>query len=96
MAEGAGIMRGLSRAGLRIHAFGIKTRGLAEYGDRIVSSDSLAWSFAARRQNIRLDGCEHATCGNCFRFAMQWRENLLRDLGDKVTLDRPNQVEMPW
>lgn len=96
LAVGAGIMRGLSRAGLRIHAFGIKTQGLAEYGDRIVSSDSLAWSFAARSQRVRLPGCGHATCGNCFDFAMQWRERLLRDLGEKVTLDRPRQVEMPW
>jgi hypothetical protein len=95
-AVGAGIMRAVSRLGLRIHAFGIKTQGLEVYGDRIVSADSLAWSFAARRQRIRLPGCNHATCANCHVYALRWREEMLRGLGDRIDGTGPRQAEMPW
>ncbi|MEU9891075.1 hypothetical protein [Sphaerisporangium sp. NPDC051011] len=38
----------LARSGLRLHTFGYKTTGLISSADQIVSSDSLAWSRAAR------------------------------------------------
>jgi len=47
-AEVDAIVRSLAQRGYRLHAFGAKTLGLARYADNIVSSDSLAWSFAAR------------------------------------------------
>ncbi|WP_434533357.1 DUF7221 family queuine tRNA-ribosyltransferase-like protein [Amycolatopsis carbonis] len=41
-------MRALHARGLSLHCFGVKTSGLARYGDRIASSDSAAWSFSGR------------------------------------------------
>jgi hypothetical protein len=94
--EGAAIMRTLSKMGLNIHAFGIKTQGLAMFGDRITSADSMAWSYVARKRNIRLPGCKHKTCSNCFDFAMQWQAELHSELGEMVTREGPLQTEMPW
>ncbi len=91
--EAAGIMTTLASRGIRIHAFGAKTCGLALYRDRISSADSLAWSYAARRQQIRLPGHTHLTCSSCLDFAMQWRDELLAGLGE---LDSPAQMVMPW
>lgn len=70
--EGAAIIRAVADLGIRVHAFGVKVDGLALFGDRIVSADSMAWSYAARRQRIRMQGCPHATCANCMRWALEW------------------------
>lgn len=70
--EAAAIVRAIAAAGIRIHAFGVKVEGLAMFGHRIASADSMAWSFVARRRKIRLDGCEHQTCANCLRWALEW------------------------
>lgn len=94
--EGAAIMRELGKLGLAIHAFGIKTQGLQMFGDRITSADSMAWSFVARKRNIKLPGCTHKTCGNCFDFAMTWQRELLEGLGDMATASGLLQTEMPW
>lgn len=93
--EGAAIMRALSKLGLRIHAFGIKTQGLALFGDRIASADSMSWSYVARKREIRLPGCTHKTCGNCFRFATKWHDELIAGLAD-IHGAGPQQIEMPW
>ncbi len=61
---------------LRIHAFGVKTQGLARYGDLISSSDSLAWSEVAKH-NPPMPGHTHKACQNCMEFALKWRENIL-------------------
>ena len=47
--EAASILRSLAARGLRLHAFGFKTLGLPAVHDVIASSDSMAWSLAARR-----------------------------------------------
>lgn len=62
----------LHRSGIRMHGFGLKTDGLALYGSKLVSSDSLAWSAGARRG--RSCGREHkaATCSNCRHYAADW------------------------
>jgi hypothetical protein len=39
---------------------------------RIASADSMAWSYVARRRKVKLDGCTHATCSNCMRWAIDW------------------------
>jgi hypothetical protein len=62
--------------GLALHGFGIKTKGLGTYADRLVSADSMAWSYVARRQPP-LPGCVHRNCANCPRWALQWRDRLL-------------------
>jgi hypothetical protein len=71
----------LADEGLRLHGFGFKRTGLASPGGRLLaSSDSLAWSYDARRAEP-LHGCEHASCANCARYAMAWREETLRQIG---------------
>jgi hypothetical protein len=67
-----------SRGVTRLHGFGVKTVGLREYGHLLTSADSLAWSYGARKRKVRLPGCEHATCANCLRWALRWREDVLR------------------
>jgi hypothetical protein len=61
---------------LPLHGFGVKTLGLARYGDRLVSADSMAWSVDGRRTT---PGCtpSHKSEANCRRFALEWRERLL-------------------
>jgi hypothetical protein len=69
---------------LRLHGCGVKTVGLERYGHLLVSSDSLAWSFRARR-SCALPGCTHRNCANCGTFALRWREQILNAL-DQPTL----------
>jgi hypothetical protein len=82
------ILRTLARDGLRLHGFGFKTHGLLGCADVLASADSLAWSFAARREPP-LPGHEepgpgrrtgHQHCNNCPEFALAWREALLARL----------------
>lgn len=68
----------LAQTGMRLHGFGVKTSGLAMYGDLLFSADSFAWSYTARRERIRLPGCTHVRCGNCLKYALVWRETVLR------------------
>jgi hypothetical protein len=69
----------LASLGLRLHGFGVKAGGLGRYADCLVSADSLAWSFEARRA-APLAGCSHANCANCLRYAVAWRERTLARL----------------
>ncbi|OKI16798.1 hypothetical protein A6A07_11150 [Streptomyces sp. CB03911] len=62
--------------GLRLHGFGVKTRGLADYGDDLGSADSMAWSLAARR-SAPLAGHTHKNCANCPDWALAWRRRIL-------------------
>jgi len=74
------IVHSLASLGIRLHGFGVKAGGLARYADCLVSADSLAWSFEARRA-APLAGCGHANCANCLRYAGAWRERMLGRLG---------------
>lgn len=67
--------------GIRLHAFGVKTQGLERYRKAIASSDSLAWSFHARRRPPLPECSGHKNCANCLRYATAWRERLLDTLG---------------
>jgi hypothetical protein len=67
--------------GIRCHGFGVKVRGLRSYAEHLVSSDSMAWSYDARRK-APLPGCPHKNCANCLKYALRWRANvLLPELG---------------
>jgi hypothetical protein len=84
--EGAEIVRSLARCGIRLHGFGFKRCGLSEVGHLLTSSDSLAWSDAARRRPVRLPGCSHGkdglgNCANCARWAMVWRSETVAAAG---------------
>ncbi|RSM61755.1 hypothetical protein DMB66_23940 [Actinoplanes sp. ATCC 53533] len=78
--EAANIIAAVRQLGIsRIHTFGVKTLGLRRFGDDIYSSDSLAWSFAGRYRQAQ-PGCAHrGRCGNCRRWALQWRRGLLAE-----------------
>lgn len=75
-SEGEAVFRRVAQLGLRIHAFGVKTDGLRRYGSLLASADSMAWSYAARVRPVRLPGCKHVTCANCFRWATRWADDL--------------------
>ncbi len=79
-AEVDAIVRSLARRGYRLHAFGAKTLGLARYAGTIVSSDSLAWSFAARWEPPLPECHGHRRCNNCVRFALRWRRKILQTI----------------
>lgn len=67
--------------GIRLHGFGIKTAGLSAYGRELASSDSLAWSYGARKRGIALPGCTaHKNCANCPRYALRWRDRVIAGL----------------
>ncbi|MDX3165971.1 hypothetical protein PV516_19475 [Streptomyces scabiei] len=77
-AEIAELVSSLSALGLRLHGFGVKTAGVADYGDQLMSSDSMAWSFGARYEQ-RLAQCTHRAknCANCSAYALAWRQRVL-------------------
>ena len=65
----------------RLHGFGVKITGLTRCGPLLASADSLAWSYAARRQPP-LPGCElrHINCANCPRYAARWYAHVRAEL----------------
>jgi hypothetical protein len=65
---------------LALHGFGVKTRGLIQFGHLLTSADSMAWSYDARR-NPPLPGHTHKNCANCLEYASQWRTDLLGQIG---------------
>lgn len=76
--------------GYRLHGFGIKTTALPIIGHLLRSADSMAWSFNARHSNIRLPECTHAgDCRNCYRYAVQWREQVLASLASASNRPAP-------
>jgi hypothetical protein len=67
----------LAGHGIALHGFGVKTTGLTLYARRLVSADSMAWSYNGRH-HAPLPGCPHRSCANCLRWALQWRRAALR------------------
>jgi hypothetical protein len=83
--EIAALIADLAAAGLRLHGFGVKTRGLGLYTAYLTSADSMAWSLRGR--HIR--PCAHsrqASEANCRHFALAWRTRVLR-AGNHAQLD---------
>lgn len=73
------IVRRLADDGIALHGFGVKVTGLDWYGDALSSSDSMAWSYRARKEaraGKRRD-CGKNTCANCMHYAVEWRADLL-------------------
>jgi hypothetical protein len=70
--------------GLELHGFGVETAGLSCCKDYFVSTDSQAWSYAARfgGQKASSCSCTHDKCTNCLPWALEWREKLLRRIGE--------------
>ena len=76
MAAACTILTLLHSEGLRLHAFGLKLQGLKLNSHLIQSSDSMSWSFDARRTPHRLPGHPHKNCANCLEFAELWRNKV--------------------
>lgn len=71
------IIEVFAEEGLKLHAFGYKLTGLPKVSHLLASSDSMAWSYAARRQDP-LPGCTgHINCANCAKYALRWYERVL-------------------
>jgi hypothetical protein len=70
----------LRHDGLRLHGFGFKRQGLRLAAEDLVSADSMAWSFTARR-NPGIPGHTHKSCANCMEYALEWRAETLESLG---------------
>jgi hypothetical protein len=87
-SEIAGLVRDLAGGGLRLHGFGMKLGAFdTDVAVHLVSADSLAWSYGARR-SPPLPGCTHRSCANCLRWALAWRERVL------ARIDEPKQLGM--
>lgn len=79
-AEGAAIVTTLAAHGLNLHGFGFKTLGLAKVGHLMVSADSAAWSYHARRRPPMPGHTTHKNCANCLPYALAWRARTLAGL----------------
>lgn len=87
--RGVAIFRAIHRTGVtQLHGFGVKRTGLGAYAPLLASADSMAWSFAARREDQRPGTCAHARCNYCLPYALAWRETIMAGLG--------RQEEWPW
>jgi hypothetical protein len=89
--EIAALIADLATTGLRLHGFGVKTRGLGMYSAYLTSADSLAWSL--RGSHVR--PCAHghrASEANCLSFALAWRNRVLR-AGTCAQLDLLAELE---
>lgn len=90
------VISGLADRGLAIHGFGVKTKGLPMYADRLASADSMSWSLNARK-NPPLPTCNHDRCNNCMDFALAWRKRILGDLVEPFPPLPPAQtLEKTW
>ena len=79
--QAARIIRAIALQRIRIHAFGVKINGLGLFGDFIETADSMAWSFTARREQLKMEGCEgHKNCANCLRWALEWRRTRIETI----------------
>lgn len=76
--EIAELFEALHDEGLSLHGFGVKTNGLKRYQQFLSSSDSMAWSYGARFNNLKLK-CPHGRkrCNNCLHYALAWRDRLI-------------------
>lgn len=84
-ANVAWLFERLHRDGLgNLHAFGAKTSGLERWGYAVASADSMAWSFVARRENVKVCEAKHARCTNCLVWAEQWYRQVAHLVGRPV------------
>jgi hypothetical protein len=76
--SGQYIIRTLKAHGLKLHGFGFKVTGLISAAPFLASSDSLAWSFQARRVRREYHSTDDQTnLQNSLDFALEWREEMM-------------------
>lgn len=86
------VIQRLWRLGISLHGFGFKVLGLRRSAPFLLTADSLAWSFGARRnpQPCPVGNARHKNCANCLQFALLWRRRLL----DSLLQPRPRQLSL--
>lgn len=83
------IIKRVNYEGIRLHGFGFKILGLKNVSDVLYSSDSMAWSFDARR-SAPLPGCRtHINCANCHRWAIRWYEKVMENVNETGQRELP-------
>lgn len=91
--EAVVVLSQLAARGLRLHGFGLKLRGLERVSGSLVSADSMAWSYDARRHANKTGanycGAAHASCSNCLTWAETWYRRV-KGVGDT----RPTQMAL--
>ncbi|MEU4779245.1 hypothetical protein [Micromonospora sp. NPDC023633] len=88
-AEVQELVEAFAARGVRLHAYGAKTRGLLMYGQLLASADSFAWSAGARK---RIGRCRHGVVkweANCPVRAREWRDVVLANVA--TAHRRPHQ-----
>ncbi len=98
--EAARILGRLESEGLKLHAFGLKGTGIPNVAPFLASSDSLAWSYAARKDAplpecaalLRATGKGHKNCANCARYAFKWLDGIMDSIARHAP--RPYQEVM--
>lgn len=92
--EATNILRRLQAENLKLHAFGLKNLGIPEVAPFLESSDSMAWSYDARKnpplpeceaERILTNGKSHLKCNNCPRYATKWLEQIQRSIDEHET-----------
>ena len=91
--EIAEVVTALADLGLRLHGFGIKKQGIERVGDRLVSSDSMAWSIQAR-YSPPLRGHSHKTCANCADYALRWYASVIQVAPASMPLPPPAETNI--
>lgn len=75
-------VRELHRAGLSLHGFGMKKKGVAHLQPYLSSADSMSWSYEAALEarapaHVRPEACAHLkSCNNCLHFALRWLDQV--------------------
>jgi hypothetical protein len=89
--DAVAVLATLAGMGLKLHGYGLKTEALELGAEYLVSADSMAWSADARWARAPLDECVgvHLKCTTCVRWAMRWREKIVR------VLEEPRQTVIP-
>lgn len=83
--EGLDLFKLLSWCGIRLHGFGVKISGLLKGRRYLTSADSLAWSYAARRESRPCPGgFKHKNCANCLVFALEWRKRIVGGVSSAI------------
>jgi hypothetical protein len=72
--EGIQIIKTIAALGISLHGFGLKTTALRYVKNDIISSDSMAWSFAGRR--ISNPTGKTKNLANSYEYMLKWRAEL--------------------
>lgn len=61
---------------IKIHGFGVKTKGISEFGKLLASADSMAWAYVGRYTRP-CPVTDRKSCSDCLHHALEWREKVI-------------------